>query len=91
MRVAAAGSFKSQECSTQGGDTSVYIVYQRTLLQNPPRRTGILWPIPPALFPSIIAFRHWAARTQERNLRSAVTCPTEDENFCTVLFNGAPV
>lgn len=55
------------------------------LLKNPPRRTGIQWPIPPALFPSIIAFRHWAARTQERNLLSAVIFPSEDENFCTSL------
>ncbi len=49
-----------------GGDTSVYIVYQ-----EPYSRT-LLWPIPPASFPSIIAFRQWAARARERNLLSAV-------------------
>jgi len=68
---------------TRGGHLCLFC-----LLKNPPRRTGILWPIPPALFPSIIAFRHWAARAQERNLLSAVIFSSEDENFCTSLYPG---
>ncbi len=39
----------------------------------------------PEVFPSVRAFWHWAGRSQNRSVLSAVNFAMEGENFCTPL------